>query len=102
MPINGPNFSAPGDVEKAAVAVVLGLEEPGRIVEGVAPGHQKDGLDVREGFGGSWAHEGFLGSLVACRALPTRRCLAVPGASAYLHSFGERVRKAVSRPTVHL
>jgi hypothetical protein len=44
-----------GDVEQPPVPLVLGLEEPSRIIERLTPGYQKDGLDLGEGLRRSWA-----------------------------------------------
>jgi hypothetical protein len=44
------------DVEEAAVAVILGLEEPGGIVKRPRPRRQQDRRDKEERLADSWAH----------------------------------------------
>jgi hypothetical protein len=53
-------------VEQAAVAVILGLEEPRRIVEGIWARREQYRLNVRKG-SGSLAHSRAPGQQVRCR-----------------------------------
>jgi hypothetical protein len=48
----------PSDVKQAAVPVVFGFKEPGRVVEWIAPRGEEDRLDGGEGPADSWAHAG--------------------------------------------
>jgi hypothetical protein len=48
----------PRDVQQAAVAVVLGLEEPSGVIERVRPRSEQDRLNGGEGPADSWAHAG--------------------------------------------
>ena len=73
VPAFGPEAAAvPRDVKKAAIAVILGLEQPAGIVERLPPRCQEDRLDqgrvlLTRGL------TGLLGSLTLPVALPTRR-----------------------------
>jgi hypothetical protein len=59
VPPFGPDPAAlPGDVQEPAAAVVLGLEQPGRVVERIAPRGGQDRLDSGEGAADSWADGG--------------------------------------------
>jgi hypothetical protein len=71
VPPLGPEVTAvPGHVEQPAVSVILGLEEPGGVIERVGPGGESDRLDGGEGPTDSWAQCGLVGSLRAAGGPP--------------------------------
>jgi hypothetical protein len=77
VPPLGPEVAAlPGDVEKATVAVVLGLEKPGRVVKGLPARAKEYRFDKRESPADSWAHKGSSAATLPL-ALPTRRTAGV-------------------------
>jgi hypothetical protein len=48
-PLGIEGASLAGDIEDAPEPIILGLEEPGRIVEGMRPSGQDDRLHPRKG-----------------------------------------------------
>jgi hypothetical protein len=74
-PLRSEMTAFPCHVEQPPVAVVLGLEEPGRVVKRVRPRGEQDRLNRGEGAADSWAHAGSSAAYELPVALPTRRCI---------------------------